>query len=66
MSKETKLCPFCKRKEVINYHWEGNTPLPMTVEEYFLPCLGEECMAYCIKGNLITFEDNPSCKVMRS
>lgn len=65
---KVKLCPFRKVMETthFNYNAFGGSMAPDTVEEYFLPCLGEECMAYCVKGNLITFEDNPSCKLMRS
>lgn len=41
-----KKCPFKKTYSVTDYHWEGNVPLPQTLEEDFLECIGEECMAW--------------------
>lgn len=41
-----KKCPFRKITDVIDYHWEGNNPLPATYMEDFRECIEEECMAW--------------------
>lgn len=65
--EDIKLCPFRKTIETTNYHWEGDTPLPCTYEEDFLPCMKEKCMAYHVTNYIGwpgTLQERAICQLL--